>query len=68
MKNTIILGHNGLFIYIDIGYHGFYHDVNILWHSGVYNNWCQFSTHVDVYFGYLLGDPSFTGEDMFYYA
>jgi len=68
MKNTIILGHNGLFIYVDIDYHGFYHNVNILRHSSVYKNWHQFSTHVDDYFGYFLGDPSSMGEDMFYYA
>jgi hypothetical protein len=56
---------HGLFIYIDIGYHGFYHEVNILRHSSVYKNWCQFFIHVDDYFEYLLGNPSYMGEKMF---
>lgn len=30
MNNMIILDYHGLFIYINIGYLGFYHDVNIL--------------------------------------
>jgi hypothetical protein len=61
MNNMIILDHHGLFIYIDIGYLGSYHDVNMLWHSGVYKNWCQDFTHGDDYFEYLLGDPSYMG-------
>jgi hypothetical protein len=65
MKNTIVFYHHGLFIYIDIGYQGFYHNVIILRHSSVYNNWYQFFTHVDDYFGYLLGNPNYMGEDMF---
>jgi hypothetical protein len=35
MNNMIILDYHGLFIYVDIGYLGFYHDVNIL----RYDNW-----------------------------
>jgi hypothetical protein len=64
-ENTIILHHHGLFIYIDIGYHGFYHNVNILEHFNVYKNYCQIFTHVNDYFEYLLGDPSYMGEKMF---
>jgi hypothetical protein len=30
MNNTIIGDHRGLFIYIDVGYSGLYHDVIIL--------------------------------------
>jgi hypothetical protein len=26
---------------------------------------CQFFVHIDDYFEYLLGDPSYLGEDMF---
>jgi hypothetical protein len=56
MNNIIILNHHGLFIYIDIGYPSSYHDVNVLWHSIVYKNYCQHFTHGDDYFKYLLGD------------
>jgi hypothetical protein len=65
MNNTIIMDHHGLFIYIDIGYIGFSHNVTILWHSNVYKNWSQYFTQGDGYFEYLLGDPSFVGEKMF---
>lgn len=64
-ENTIILDHHGLFIYIEISYHGFYHNVSILQHFNFYNNWCQFFTHVDDYFEYLLGDSICMGEEMF---
>jgi len=65
MNNIVIVDHHGLFIYIDIGYRGFYHDVTILWHSNVYKNWRQYFMHGDDYFEYLLGDPSYMGEEMF---
>jgi len=65
MNNTIIMDHHGLFIYIDIGYHGSYHDVTILRHSSVYKNWHQYFTHGDDYFEYLLGDPCYINEEMF---
>jgi hypothetical protein len=38
MNNTVILDHRGLFIYMDIDYHGSYHNVTILRHSNVYKN------------------------------
>jgi hypothetical protein len=41
MITTIILDHHELFIYIEIGYFGSYHNVNILWWSNVYRNWHQ---------------------------
>jgi len=36
MNNTIIWGHHGLFMYIDGGYYGSSHDMNILWHFLIY--------------------------------
>jgi hypothetical protein len=60
--NNVILDHHGLFIYIDISYHGSYHDVTILRHFSVYKNWRQYFIHGDDYFEYLLGDPSYMNE------
>ncbi len=36
MNNTMILDHHGLFIYIDLGYLGSYHDVSIVRHLAIY--------------------------------
>ncbi len=36
MNNTMVVDHQGLFIYLDFRYLGFYHDVTIL---------CQFDLH-----------------------
>ncbi len=59
MNNTMICDHQGLFIYININYLGSYHDVNILQHLSIYNQWC---THGDDYFKYLFMDSSQMGE------
>jgi hypothetical protein len=40
MNNMVIVDYHGLFIYVDPSYSGSYHDVNILWQSSVYKNWC----------------------------
>ena len=56
---------NGLFIYVDIGYPGKFHDVNILRSSELFKQWRNFFTHDDDYFEYLLGDPGYVDEDMF---
>jgi hypothetical protein len=65
MNNIMICDHQGLFMYIDTNYLGSYHDVNILRHSSIYNQWC---THGDDYFEYFLKDLGYKGEKMFYYA
>jgi hypothetical protein len=39
MNNTMILDHHGLFIYIDLGYFGSYHDASILHHLAIYQEW-----------------------------
>jgi len=61
MNNTIIWGHPGLFMYIDGGYYGYFHDMNILWHFLIYYHFI----HINDYFEYLLGDPRYMGEKMF---
>jgi hypothetical protein len=65
MNNMVIVDHHRLFIYVDPGYLGSYHDFSILRHSSVYQNWCQYFTHGDEYFEYLLGNPNYMGEEMF---
>ncbi len=65
MKNIVVLDHHGLFIYIDLGYGGSYHNVNILRHSTIYQEWRQYFTHWDDYFEYLLGDSRCLGEELF---
>jgi len=62
MKNIVVLDHHGLFIYIDLGYGGSYHNVNILQHSTIYQEWRQYFTHWDDYFEYLLGNLRCLGK------
>ncbi len=65
MNNMVILDHKGLFIYIDGGYPCSFFYVNILQHSSVYKDWCQYFNHKDEYFEYLLGDLGYMGKEMF---
>jgi DDE superfamily endonuclease len=64
-NNTVIIDHNGLFIYVEMGYPRKFHDVNILRHSTLYREWRDYFVHDDDYFEYLLGDPGYIGEEMF---
>ena len=64
-NNTVVVDHNGLFIYVDIGYPGKFHDGNIIMSSKLSKQWRNFFTHDDDYFEYLFGDPGYVGEDMF---
>lgn len=65
LNSTVVVDHDGLFIFVDPGYPGSYHDVNILRQSSLYRNWRQHFEHRDDYFEYLLGDPGYVGEEMF---
>ena len=60
-----MIDHRGLFIYINPGYPGSFHDVNCLRQSDLYKHWRRFFTHHDDYFEFLLGDPGYVGEEMF---
>lgn len=64
-NNTVIIDHNGLFTFVDPGYPGKWHDVNILRCSEIFQNWRQHFTHSDDYWEYLIGDPGYLGEEMF---
>ncbi len=65
MNNTVVVDHQGLFIYLDCGYLCSYHDVTILCRYKLHKNWHQFFLHGDEYFEYLLGDLGYVGEEMF---
>jgi hypothetical protein len=65
MNNIVVVDHQGLFIYIDPGYPGTFHDVNCLRHSDISQNWQNYFTITDDYQEYLLGDPGYMGEDAF---
>jgi hypothetical protein len=65
MNSTEVVDHDGLFIYVDPGYPGSFHDVTILRQSELYTSWRDYLTHNDEYTEYLLGDPGYAGADMF---
>jgi hypothetical protein len=65
MKSTVIVDHDGLFIYVDPGYPGSFLDVTILQQSELHTNWRDYFTHYDEHVEYLLGDPGYTGAYMF---
>jgi hypothetical protein len=65
MNNSIMMDHRGLFIYLDFGYPGSYHDINILHQLNIHKSWHQYFVHTYEYFKYLLGDPNYMGECMF---
>jgi hypothetical protein len=65
VNNTVIIDHDGLFIYVDCGYPGSYHDVNILRQSELHRNWRAYFRHNDVVKEYVLGDPGYQGEEMY---
>jgi hypothetical protein len=65
MNNTVVVDHDGLFIHVNPGYPGSYHNVNILRQSNIYIHWRECFTQNDNIHEYLLGDPGYSGEDMF---
>jgi hypothetical protein len=65
MNSTVIVDHDGLFIYVDPGYPGSFHDVTILRQSELHTNWRDYFTHNNEHVEYLLGDPGYAGADMF---
>lgn len=65
MNNIVVIDHDGLFIHVDTSFPGSYHDVNVLRHSPIYQDWQNRFVHSDDYQQYLLGDPGYIGEEMF---
>ncbi len=62
MNNTMVVNHHGLFIYLDLGYLGLFHDMNILWQLDIHMNWCQHFVHTNAYFEYLLGNLKYMAK------
>jgi hypothetical protein len=65
LNNVVIIDHQGLFIYVDPGYPGSYHDVNCLRNSDISIHWQQYFTITENYQEFLLSDPGYMGEDVF---
>ena len=67
MNNVVIVDHHGLFIYVDPGYPGSFHDVSCLRASDMHAAWRDYFTHDDAneYFEYVLGDSGYVGTEMF---
>jgi hypothetical protein len=57
MNNTVIIDHDGLFIHVDPGYPGSFHDVTILKYFNVYDEYHERFTQMDGYHKYFLDDP-----------
>jgi len=52
-------------MYIDVDYFGSYHDVIILQHLNIYQNWYHYFIYGNNYFVYLTSNPRYMGEDIF---
>jgi hypothetical protein len=67
LNSVVVVDHDGLFIYVEAGYAGSYHDVRCLRLSDLYRNWRQYfkNDDRDRVEEYLLGDPGYMGADMF---
>ena len=61
MNSTIVVCHEGLFLYVNLGYLGSYHNVSILRHSFLYKNRRTDFEHGDENFQYLLRDLGISG-------
>jgi hypothetical protein len=56
MNNIImVVDYQGLFIYLNFGQLGSYHDITILCQFELHKNWCPLFLHDDSYFEYLWG-------------
>jgi DDE superfamily endonuclease len=66
-NNVVIIDHDGLFIYIDAGFAGSFHDFRCLRNSHIHQNWrnCFASDNLDAVQEYLLGDPGYMGVEMY---
>ena len=65
INNLVVVDHLGIFIYMEAGFPGAYHDINVLRRSDSAANWCDVFTHRNEYFGYILGNPGYQGLEAF---
>lgn len=54
-----------LFIYVDVGYLGSFHDVTILKNSAMERNWRHIFTNIDDYCKFVLGDQGYIGLEKY---
>jgi hypothetical protein len=57
----VVVDHRGLYIYLDVSYLNYFHDVTILHESNLYKNQHQIFLHTNEYFEYLLRDLGYLG-------
>ena len=50
MRNTTPVAREGLFLHLDLGFPGSFHDVTIFHHFDLHMHWCVQFTHHDIYF------------------
>lgn len=65
LNSSALVDHDGLFIFIDLGYLGSYHDVTILKELAIDKNWRQLFTNEEQYFEYVLGDQGYAGLEKY---
>jgi hypothetical protein len=58
-NNVVIVDHNGIFISVDAGFAGSYHDVRCLRNSNIHLKWRSYfaSDNIDEVQKYVLEDP-----------
>jgi DDE superfamily endonuclease len=66
-NNTVVFDHDGLFIFVNSGYAGSFHDVNCLRHSILHREWRERfkRSSLDEPGEYLLEDPGYVGVEMY---
>mgnify|MGYP003497486631 FL=1 len=57
MNSTVIVDHDGMFIYVDPEYPGSFYDITIIRQSELHKNCRDYLTHNDELVEYFLGDP-----------
>jgi hypothetical protein len=65
VNNTVIVCYDGLFMHIDIGYPGSFHNATILRHFQFCLEWLIMFTNTDDHSKYLWGHLVYEGKDMF---
>lgn len=68
INDPFVVDHNDIFINLDPGYSGSFHDVTILKYFELNVNWRCMFFHNDDYFEYILGDPGLQGRQIYIHA
>lgn len=65
INNTVIVSYDGLFMHIDVGYPGSFHNGIILRHFQFCHEWLIIFTNTDDHFKYLWRHLGYKCKDMF---